>query len=118
MTAPRRPERALGDGLAAILRVGTIVAVLTIAVGFIVASMTGLPSRGGRPLLNVVLGAGPDAPIAVGLLVLTFLPTVVIGFAAWHFERVGERWRAVMAVGVLLLLLAGLVLASIIGGAS
>lgn len=116
----RRPDGdgRLAEGLAAILRVGTVVAVLTIAIGFVVASMTGLPSRGGRPLVDVILGAGPDAPIAVGLLALTLLPVVAIAYVAWHLARVGETSRALTALSVLALLVAGLAVAVLVGSAS
>ena len=118
MTARPPRDRGVGEGLAAVLRVGTVVAILTIAIGFVVASMTGLPSRGGRPLVEIVLGAGPDAPIAVGLLALTLLPVVAIAYVTWHFARAGERGRALTALAVLGLLLAGLVIAVVIGSAS
>lgn len=108
----------LAEGLAGILRVGTVVAVLTIAIGFIVASMTGLPSQGGRPLVDVILDAGPDAPIAVGLLTLTLLPVVAIAYVAWRLARVGEMARALTALAVLALLVAGLAIAVLVGSAS
>lgn len=118
MTAPQRPDARLGEGLAAVLRVGTILAVLIVTTGFVVASMTGLPSRGRRPLVEVVFGAGPDAPIAIGLLALTVLPVIAIAYAAWFFARAGERVQALTAVAVLALLLGGLAIAIVVGPAS
>jgi hypothetical protein len=108
----------LGRGIAAILRVGTVLSVLTIGIGFVVASMTGLPSKGGRPLTDFLTASGPDTPIAVGLLALTLLPLVAIGFAARIFASSGERHRLVMALVVIALLVGSLVVAAVIGGAS
>ena len=113
-----RDAGELGRGIAAILRVGTIMAVLTIGVGFIVASMTGLPSRGGRPLTDYLTVPGPDAPIAVGLFSLTLLPLVALGFAARVFARAGERRRLAQTLVVLGLLVVSLVVAAAIGGPS
>ncbi len=113
-----RDAGELGRGIAAILRVGTIMAVLTIGVGFIVASMTGLPSRGGRPLTDYLTVPGPDAPVAVGLFALTLLPMIAIAYAARAFARSGERHRLVMSLVVLALLGASLVVAAAVGGAS
>lgn len=114
-----RPDASeLGPGIAAILRVGTIVAVLIIGVGFVVASMTGLPSRGGRPLTDFLTAPGPDTPIAVGLLTLTLLPLIAIGYAARVFARNGEPQRLVVTLVVIALLGASLVVAAAIGETS
>lgn len=118
MNGNGRDAGELGRGIAAILRVGTIMAVLTIGVGFIVASMTGLPSRGGRPLTDYLTVPGPDAPIAVGLFALTLLPMIAIAYAARAFARSGERHRLVMSLVVLALLGASLIVAAAVGRAS
>ena len=115
MNGDGRDAGELGRGIAAILRVGTIMAVLTISVGFIVASMTGLPSRGGRPLTDYLTIPGPDAPIAVGLFALTLLPMIAIAYAARVFARGGERHRLAMSLIVLALLGASLVVAAAVG---
>jgi hypothetical protein len=109
------PQSDLGEGIAGILRVGTVVSVIVIAIGFIVAAMTGLPSRGARPLPDVVLRAGPDAPIAVGLFALTLLPLIVLAYAAIGFARAGERGRLTATLVVLGLLVAGLGVAAVLG---
>lgn len=113
-----RTRRELGDGIAAILRIGTVLAVLVIGVAFIVASMTGLPSRGGRPLTEYITRAGPDAPIAGGLLGLTLLPLIVLAYAARSFARSGERDRFITTIAVLALLVGSLVVAAVIGSSS
>jgi uncharacterized membrane protein len=118
MNDDARDAGELGRGIAAILRVGTILAVLTIAIGFVVASMTGLPSRGGRPLTDYLALPGPDAPIAVGLFALTLLPLIAIGYAARVFARSGERHRLVVSLVVIALLGASLVVAAAIGESS
>jgi uncharacterized membrane protein len=112
----RKPK--LEEGIAAILRIGTILSVLVIGIGFLVASMTGLPSRGARPLTDYVTRAGPDTPIAVGLVALTILPPVVLAYAAVVFGRAGERQRLATTLAVLALLGAGLAVAAVIGPAS
>jgi uncharacterized membrane protein len=111
------PRTELGEGIAAILRVGTILAVLVIGIGFLVAAMTGLPSRGTRPLTDYVTRTGPDTPIAIGLVGLTLLPLIVLIYAARAFARSGERERFVTTLVVIALLAASLVVSVLIGPA-
>lgn len=118
MSARGRDGGDLGRGIAAILRVGTVIAVIVIGVGFVVASMTGLPSQGGRPLTDFVTNGGPDAPIAVGLFGLTLLPLITLGYAARVFARGGERGRLATTLVVIALLGTSLLVASLIGPAS
>lgn len=118
MSGPDPERTELGEGIAAILRVGTILAVLVIGIGFLVASMTGLPSRGARPLTDYVTWMGPDAPIALGLLGLTLIPPVVLAYAARGFARSGERERFVTTLAVVALLVASLAVAVLIGPAT
>ena len=108
----------LGRGIAAILRVGTVLAVLVIGIGFVVASMTGLPSRGPRPFIDYLTDSGPDTQIAVGLFALTLLPLVAIGFAARTFASSGERRELWTTLIVLALLVGSLVVAAVLGPAS
>lgn len=108
----------LGRGVAAILRAGTLLAVLIIGVGFAVASLTGLPSEGARPLTDFVVDTGPETPIAIGLFALTLLPIVVVGYAAWTFAAGGERRQLVTSLIVLALLAASLAVAAGLGAPS
>jgi uncharacterized membrane protein len=108
----------LGRGIAAVLRIGTVLAVLVIGIGFVVASMTGLPSKGARPLTDFVTDSGPDTPIAVGLFALTALPLIAIGYAARAFAADGERRQLATTLVVLVLLAASLAVAAVIGTAS
>lgn len=108
----------LGQGIAAILRVGTVLAVLVVGIGFAVASMTGLPSKGARPLTDFIVDTGPDTPIAAGLFALTVLPLIAIGYAARIFAADGERRQLATTVVVLALLVGSLVVAAIVGAPS
>jgi uncharacterized membrane protein len=118
MSGPHPDRRTeLGEGIAAILRVGTILAVLVIGIGFLVASMTGLPSRGARPLTEYVTRTGPDTPIAIGLVGLTLLPLIVLVYAARAFAGSGERERLVTTLVVIGLLAASLVVSVLVGPA-
>lgn len=107
-----------GRGIAAILRVGTALAVLVIGIGFLIASMTGLPSEGRRPLTEFLLDGGPDTPVVAGLLALTLLPLVAAGHAARVFAVTGERRQLVTTLTVLALLVGSLVVAAVLGGTS
>jgi len=109
---------SLGRGIAGILRIGTVIAVLIIGVGFAVASMTGLPSEGARPLTDYLVDTGPDTPIAAGLLALTLLPVIAVGYAARVFAVDGERRHLVTALVVLALLAGSLAVAAILGAPS
>lgn len=118
MSGPDQDRRTeLGEGIAAILRVGTILAVLVIGFGFLIASMTGLPSRGARPLTEYVVRTGPDTPIAIGLVGLTLLPLMVLVYAARGFARTGERERLVTTLVVIALLVASLLVSFLVGPA-
>jgi Protein of unknown function (DUF1634) len=108
----------LGRGIAAILSIGTVLAVLVVGIGFAVASMTGLPSEGARPLTDYLVDTGPDTPIAVGLLALTLLPLIAVGFAARAFAAGGERRHLGAALVVLALLAGSLVVGAVLGAPS
>lgn len=111
-------SRDLGRGIAAILRVGTALAILVIGIGFVIASMTGLPSHGARPLTDFFVDSGPDTQIAAGLFALTLLPLIATGYAAWVFAAVGERRQLVTTLVVLVLLAGSLGVAAILGAPS
>jgi uncharacterized membrane protein len=107
----------LGRGIAAILRVGTALAILVIGIGFVIASMTGLPHRA-RPLTDFFVDSGPDTQIAAGLFALTLLPIIAVGYAAWAFAAGGERRQLVTTLVVLVLLAGSLGVAAILGAPS
>jgi len=108
----------LGRGIAAILRVGTALAILVIGIGFVIASMTGLPSQGARPLIDFFVDSGPDTQIAAGLFALTLLPLIATCYAAWVFAAGGERRQLVTTLVVLVLLAGSLGVAAILGATS
>lgn len=105
------PDPRLGTRIARVLRIGTLAAVVTVAVGYVLALVGGGAGPGPRPL-GELLGAGTaDAIIAVGLLGLTLLPFAVLAVAASTFVAQGER-RYVGATLVTLALLVGSVAAA------
>lgn len=108
---------ALGRWVAAVLRVGTLCAVLLVAVGYAWSAVAGQPRRGARPLLGEIAEGGGDGVTALGLLALTLIPILVLGAAAIAFRRAGERRMAAAAVAVGTLLIASLVAATLIGPA-
>lgn len=106
MTSHDRPD-LLAAGIAAVLRVGTLVAIGAVGVGYLAILASG--EEPGSPSLVDLLGAGgAPALIGIGLLGLTMIPAGVLLVAAIGFRRQGERRRVVTALVVLALLLASL----------
>lgn len=115
MTSDGNP---LGPAVARVLRVGTLAAAATTAVGFLVSLVVSEPGPGARPWTELLTTGGPDALIAVGLLGLSLIPVVALTVAVWILWRHGERRRASVGGGVLLLLAASFVVAALIGASS
>lgn len=109
--------RRLGRGVARTLRTGTLVAVTAIAAGFLAALQSG-GGPGPTPLAEMTRLGGADALIGVGLLALTLIPLVALAVAAVDLVRARELRRGAVALLTLGLLLAALVSAVVIGGAS
>ena len=109
MTAPAGRD-LLGRGIAAVLRVGTLVAMAAIGIGY-VATLLGGEDPGPRSLVHLVGDGGAPALLGVGLLGLTVIPAVALGVAAAGFRQRGEDRRVATALAVLLLLLASLAVA-------
>lgn len=116
MRDQRRHHDWLTDGIAAVFRIGTLVAMGIVAAGYLMGLVIG-SGDGKRPLLELLTGGGPVAVVAGGLLVLTLLPVAVVIAAAIGFARSGERQRLWTAVLVLVLLLASIVTAAAIAQA-
>lgn len=116
MSDDLRGSDMLGAGIAAVLRVGTLVAMAVIAIGYVIGRVAGMEG-GHRPLTEQLASGGPVAIIAAGLLGLTLLPAAVLGVAAAGFARNGEWGRMWTALAVLALLLASLVAAWVLAGA-
>lgn len=107
-------DPALGRRVAAVLRVGTLVAVVAVSIGFLLALWSGAPSRGARPLVELIGAADADALISVGLLGLTLLPLGVLAVAARSFHLGGERRYLLACIVTLALLVGSLALAAVV----
>jgi uncharacterized membrane protein len=113
MSEHRPPFDWLTDGIAAVFRIGTLVAMGIVAIGYLTGVVIG-KGEGGRPFVDQLSGGGSVAIIAVGLLVLTLLPVAVVAAASIGFAQSGERRRLMTALLVLALLLASIVTAAVI----
>ena len=109
MTAPAGRD-LLGPGIAAVLRVGTLVAMAAIGIGYVTILLTG-EDPGAQPLLRLVRDGGAPALLGLGLLGLTLIPAIALGVAAAGFRQRGEDRRVATALSVLVLLLASLAVA-------
>lgn len=101
----------LAEGIAATLRLGTVLTVAVIAVGYLVAVVTGDPGAGAVPLTDLIGSGVAPALIGIGLLGLSVLPIAMLLVAAYGFNRRGERRMTGVSVGVALLLVGTLVVA-------
>jgi uncharacterized membrane protein len=106
----------LTDGIAAVFRIGTLVAMGIVAVGYVAGLVSGA-GDGKRPLVDQLTSGGSVAVVAAGLLVLTLLPVAVVAAASVGFARTGERRRLWTALLVLGLLLASIVTALVVAQA-
>jgi uncharacterized membrane protein len=100
----------LGRGIAAVLRIGTLVAIAAVGLGYLLVLASG-EEPGSPPLLALLQAGGPSALIGIGLFGLTLLPMVVLVVAAAGFRRLGERRLVLTSLVTLILLLASLVTA-------
>lgn len=107
----------LGRRIAIVLRVGTLLAMAGIGVGWVAALFTGDEAPGPTPVVELIGALNADALIGIGLLGLTLIPVGALMVAVPPLARSGERSRALTAVGVLVLLGASLVVAAVIGRA-
>lgn len=115
MTQPT-PERDTGPGerlstlLALPLRIGTVAAVVLVAIGLVMSWLG--PSRPSsvehQPLIDTIRAGGASAVTSVGLLLLTLVPLAVAMGAVIGFWRAGERRYLVGSAVVTGLLVASL----------
>lgn len=112
MSGHHRSE-LLGGGIAAVLRVGTLVAIAAVGIGYLAILASGEASAS-QPLVELLGGGGAPALIGIGLLGLTMIPAVVLATTAIGFWHAGERRRVATALGVLGLLLASLATAILV----
>lgn len=103
----------LSDGIAGVLRIGTLVSVGILAIGYMIGLAGGF-GDGQRPLLELIGGGGPLTMLGIGLLAMTLLPVGVLAAASIGFARSGERGRMLTSMAVLGLLLASLVAAALL----
>ena len=109
MSAP--PGRdLLGRGIAAVLRVGTLVTMAAIGIGYVTILLIG-EDPGAQPLVHLVGDGGAPALLGLGLLGLTLIPAASLGVAAAGFRERGEDRRVATALAVLALLLASMAVA-------
>ena len=91
------------------LRVGTVLAVLVIGLGLVLALGDGAGTGDqGAPLLETLGDGGPAAIISIGLLLLTLIPLGVTIGAVAGFARTRERRYLLASVVVAVLLIASL----------
>lgn len=118
MTVPRNGRVGGFGAVAALLRIGTLAAVVAIGVGLAWALMTATPAATDMTVMELIANGGPDALIAIGLLGLTAIPIAAVGAAAVVFARLGERRSLIVAAGVLVLLVVSLVASAVIGASA
>lgn len=96
--------------LATPLRVGTVAAVVLVAVGLALswAAEPSPASPDGAPLLETILAGGGAGVTSLGLLLLTLVPLAVAIGAVIGFWRAGERRYLVGSAVVALLLIGSL----------
>lgn len=102
------------NGIAGVLRLGTLVAIAAVGIGYALTLLGGA-RPGSTPLVTLLQGGGGPAIVGLGLFALTLLPAVVLGVAVVGLRRAGERRLAWTALVTLLLLLASLAVAVAVG---
>lgn len=110
MSRPTADEDRLATLLALPLRVGTLAAVVLVAIGFLL-SWLGPPEpavKAHTPLVETIMSGGAAAVTSIGLLLLTLVPLAVAGGAVIGFWRSGERRYLVGSAVVAGLLVASL----------
>lgn len=101
------------------LRVGTVLAVLLIAVGMLLGlGDGGTTGSSGEPLIKTISAGGWPALISLGLLLLTLVPIAVTTGAVIGFARGGERRYLVASAVVAVLLMASLAVPVLLLGGS
>lgn len=113
MREQRRRYDWLTDGIAAVFRIGTVVAMGIVAIGYLMGLVSGT-GEGRQPFVDQLSGGGSVAVIAAGLLVLTLLPVAVVAAASIGFAQARERRPLMTALLVLALLVASIVTAAVI----
>jgi hypothetical protein len=104
--------------VAAILRIGTLVAVAALGSGLGWAILADPPPVADLTVLELMARGGPDAVIGLGLLALTLVPIAALAAAAYVFQRLGESRSLLVTIAVLVLLVASVIASAAIGATS
>ncbi len=104
----QRGRWLVGEGISAVLRLGTIVAIAFIGTGYLIAMVGGDARTGPRSATDLISEGGPSALVAIGLLGLTLIPVVMLATAAVGLALLRERRMATASVVVVVLLLGAL----------
>lgn len=110
-----RGHRLLTEGIASTLRIGTILAIGSIGIGYVLDLLAGSPGPGPRPVVELVGLGGAPTFLALGLLGLALVPVAVLSVAIAGFAFRGETRMRNLAAAVTLLLVGTLVVALLIG---
>jgi uncharacterized membrane protein len=108
-----RGRGLLGSGIASVLRVGTLVAMAVVGIGYLLLLASG-QDPGSPPLVALIQDGGAAAIVGLGLFGLTLLPVLVLGVAVIGFRRLHEHRLVATALLALLLLLASLATAVVL----
>ena len=103
----------LAGAVSGVMRVGTLVAMALVAVGYVLALITDA-APGRVPLVQLVRDGGAGLVMGLGLLGLTVLPVLVLAVSAIGFRRRREHRLVVITLVALLLLIASLALAVVL----
>ena len=103
----------LGRGIAAVLRVGTLVAMAAVGIGYVAILLSG-EDPGRRALVHLIGDGGAPAVLGLGLLALTLIPALALGVAAAGFRQRGEDRRVAISLAVMALLLGSLAVAIVL----
>ena len=108
----------LGRWVSRVLAAGTLLAIVTVAIGVLLTLATGGhggPSGvDGRGLVAQILDGKPGSIVSLGLLLLALTPVAQLVAAVWAFARSGERRYVVISSVVLALLLVGIATATLL----
>lgn len=104
-------RRSLHEGVAAVLRIGTLVAMAFVATGYGLALFLGAVPAGPLPVLELMGEDIHSTLVGVGLLGLALIPVAMVLAAAVAFASFGERRMLATSVLVVLLLVGALVAA-------
>ena len=110
-----RGHRLLSAGIAATLRVGTMVAIGLVTTGYLASLVGGGAAAGDLPLVELIGAGGGETLLGLGLLSLTLIPVAVLVVAAAGFGLRHERRMRNLAMLAAAILVGSLVVALVVG---